>query len=253
MSDAVEVQEVKPVEVVETTGGADDNAERSEPEVEKPVEAKPETEEDKEAKARHNRQGYERRLQKERAELKAERDALKKQLESIKPARDQYSDDDAYIEAVADYKVSQKLTERRLSEVEQVEQKTLYDNIQESVSSARQKYGDVFDSAFQHVKDVSIPNPVLNALVRNKNIAADLIHEVVVNRPDIIDLPDVEAIGEIAAIRNDLLRNRKTVEVKKITSAPPPVRPPAIGNGAIKKDLADLEGDDYKRARGYIK
>ena len=227
---------------------------------EKTVDKTEETEEQKLERSKRNREGYERRLQRERAELKAERDALRRQIDDItkpsaaqnspdaKPARDQYADDESYIEALADYKVTQKLNEHEKKK----EFTTIGDDVKSTVDKAREKYGEEFSEAFESVKDINIPIPVLKAITRYKDVAPEIVREIVMNRPDIIDLPEAEFIGEVVAIRSQLMQSRPKHEVKRTSSAPAPIRPPSVSGGALKKSLSDLDGDDYKKARGYL-
>jgi hypothetical protein len=214
-----------------------------------------------EDKARRNREGYERRLQRERAELKAERDALKRQIEELSkpsqsasvPTRDQYDSDESYIDAIADHKATQKVEEKFRQMDERTTRQNIGREIETTVSKAREKFGEEFDERFDAVKDVQIPIPALVAITRYKDIAPDLVMEIAKN-PEIVDLPEPEMIGEIVAMRSRLRANATPATThKKTTSAPAPIRPPAVSGGAARKSLADLDGDDFKRARGYIK
>jgi hypothetical protein len=246
---------------VEPTDSAPETAEAA-------SEAKPaEGVEKQDDAAKKNREGFEKRRQRQMLELKIRNEILQEQLKAQanpasrpvdpnqKPVRDQFADDEQYIEALADFKVNEKMAvrERELEERKQRDQAS--GAVNEAVETGRKKYAD-FDDAFESIAHINVPNSVITAVYRNKDIAPDLIYEIATNNPDILRLPEVEAVGEIVALRKELAaRNRVATPQpnKPKTSAPAPIRPPQAAGAVPRVDLSKLSGDDYLRARGYIK
>jgi hypothetical protein len=214
-------------------------------------------------KARKNREGFEKRRQRELMELKIRNEILQKELNariaptpavSDKITREQYPDDEQYLEALADKKATQKVDERfRQLEVEKQRQQ-VSDSVVSAIDAAKTKYDD-FEENFASISHIQVPDSVISAVYRNKDIAPDLLYEIATNHPEVLELPEMEAVGEIVALRKELIAKHKAVQTltNKKPSAPPPIRPPQASGAMPTLDLSKLRGDDYKRARGFIK
>lgn len=179
----------------------------------------------------------------------------KPDVSSEKPKADNFETYDAYLEAMADWKVEQKEKaseqKRRESEVKTQHQRQESAFI-ERVNSFIEKHDD-WDDVMEEIDDIPIPL-ALQAEFRTSENGPELMYELAKNRAEL------ERIAKLPAdhIPRALGRFEASLEKKagateaKTTKAPAPLSPVKAGSAAgVKKSITDpgLSFSEYERLR----
>jgi hypothetical protein len=212
--------------------------------------------ETQESEADRNRKGYEARKTREKQrirDLEQENERLKKQIapeqqqtrtqaiDPNKPRLEQFNTAEEYMEALTDYKLETRLTQRE----QQVKVKTLLDQYVER-ADAYAKENPEFDDA-EHYLTGKLPIHVQRAIA--KNVVGPQIAFELYKNPELlkkINNLDVEdGLEELFHVAQKI----KTAPVKSksvISNAPPPprgIKPQGTNN---KKSVLDMSTDEYR-------
>jgi hypothetical protein len=209
------------------------------------------------------------------AELQEELRKVKTQVPTAdRPVREDFDDEDEYIEALADWKVEAKFQEKfaqTANEKQVNEQKQVSAAVQtamdEITEEGRLKYGDFDEVVF--AKDLAMTQTMVDIIVES-DIAEELFYFLGKNPDvafDLSELSPVKAAREIgkmeekvaATIPNpskfslggedpDNKESRKKVAVKKLTKTPEPIAP-VKSTGAIEKDPNSMTTAEYRAWR----
>lgn len=245
-----------------------DNAEPSEPE----NEAEPEEEEELEAappEAKSKKKGgFQKRIDKLNAKNVAmeqekeywRQEALKarpaketdqtapaKPTETGRPKADDYGTHDEYVEALADYRVEQKLAaleKTRREDAIKNEAKTKAIAYNEKLNEFKKSHGD-FDDVMESVETIPLSLTVHEAILES-DLGPELSYELAKDPKEfarICAMKPVQAAKEIGKIEARLTKSSEAPpEKKNVTKAPPPVTPVRTRSTSPVKDVykADL-------------
>lgn len=175
-----------------------------------------------------------------------------------KPIADNFDTHAEYVEALTDWKTEQKFKEREQKAEKanlQSERQKLVTAYNERAKSFAEKNDDYFD-VIEAVDDIPLPTTLQEIILSSEN-SAELTYELAKNREElarICKLSPLAVAREIGRIEARLLKasENKTVEPKKITSAPTPIETVGKGSsGAIRKSISDPEipFKEYERIR----
>lgn len=183
--------------------------------------------------------------------------ALKK-LEDGRPRSDDFENHDAYVEALADWKLEKKLSERdaktKESQLKSEQQKQI-DAHWTKVSEFKKSHDD-FDDALEDVEDVPMSITVQQAILESED-SAELMYLLAKNKEEykkICSLPAVAAAREIGRFEARFLKSEPESSLEKptITKAPKPIKTVGTAStGSGKKSLDDpnLSQKEYERLR----
>jgi len=249
-----EKNEKEPVEKAEET--PEEKPSDKADETVKPEEKKPE-----EKKEDHfNRR--QRRLLQERSEFKAKAELYEKLMsqqqqqatQTGKPTRDAYADEGAYIEALTDWKMDQKLGTVRQELAQQSAQSQVMNEWSQKVTTARAVYAD-YDEVLAEATDIQLTGPVQEAIMDSK-YGADIAYYMAQNPEDaqrIVSLSPTSAIREIGRIESYIEQEAKKNggSSKKVPSpAPRPINPPkASSSGGASRDLEKMSPAEFAAYR----
>ncbi len=209
------------------------------------------------------------------AELQEELRKLKAQIPAAnRPAREDFEDEDDYIEALAEWKVESKLQEKFAKAAEDAqadEEKSKSAAVDSALSEilerGREKYADFDDVVYD--KDLAMTQTLVD-IISESEIAEELFYFLGKN-PDIAydlsELSPVKAAREIGKLEEkvaatipkpnvftlggedpDKKDSRREVVVKKVTRTPEPIQP-VKSTGAIEKDPNDMTFAEYRAWR----
>lgn len=176
-----------------------------------------------------------------------------------KPKAEDFETHAEFVEALSDWKVEQKLSEReqkaQKSRLETESQKQMREH-QERVSAFAEKHED-FSDAMENLASVPRSAALEQIIVSSEN-GPELLYELAKDPKEaarIAKLPPVSLAREIGKLEARLASSAsegKKPEPKKITKAPKPLEPVnAGGKGAVKKSIDDpnLSQAEYERMR----
>lgn len=170
-----------------------------------------------------------------------------------KPTPDSFGTHEEYVEALADWKVEQKLSAREATQKQ--------NEIKAQQTSREQAY-------FKEVAEFVKIKPDFNEVVGAHKLSSITIYESVLDAgkdgPELLyelakdpeeyerirNLPAIPAAREIGKIQERLAKSSdaKTTETKT-TKAPKPITPVSNSSSTSLKKLEDLDFDDFKKAR----
>lgn len=200
-----------------------------------------------------------------RQEVEAELKKLKNAIPATdKPKRDDFEDDEAYLEALTDWNVDNKLRQSQESNsktTEENEEKTAIDEtwnaIDEMIATGRGKYPDFEEVAMDKTYDVS---EHMAEIILDSDISADIMYYLGQNRDEsaeIAKMSPLKAAKEIGKIEAELIASVKKEldkeeqpppSKKKTTNAPEPIVPPKA-SGVIEKDPSNMSPKEYRAWR----
>jgi hypothetical protein len=177
------------------------------------------------------------------------------QPDADKPKADDFDSHEAYVEALADWKVEKKLKEKE-TKAKEAEVKTQY---QEQVTHFQKKVlqfqasREDFQEVLEDVDDIQMSPAVREAILTSEN-GPELMYELAKNRTEyerICSLPAVSAAREIGRFeaRIQTPESPKVVKETKTTKAPKPLSPVGTKTAAVSKSMDDMDYDEFKRAR----
>ena len=169
-----------------------------------------------------------------------------------KPKEENFDSQEAYIDALTDWKVEQakkELREESVRERETEKKKAIDSEFEKRADKARERYED-FDEVFY---DVNVPyTEVMREIVKTDDFGAEIGYYLGKNQHEadrIAHLSAIQQVSELAKLSMRLSQPLKT-QRKVISNAPEPVKP--IGSkGEITKGLYDdnLPYEVYKAER----
>ena len=207
----------------------------------------------------------ERDLERERIiELEAKlQEATSKIPDISKPLKTEYDDEDAYIEALTDWKIDVKLKnlqksgEKKVKEVKEVKEvNETYDGLDDAMDRGNEKYED-FDELVLD-KNLVI-SPEVTQILLDTEIPEDILYHLAANpemSEKISKLSERQAAIEIGKIEVGLMKGEKKEKeekpevkpIKKQSKAPAPIIP-VRADGTVEKDPNQMTMKEYKAWR----
>lgn len=182
--------------------------------------------------------------------------------EKGRPSRDQYPDEDDYIEAVAEWKADQKQQQADRKRQRDAEEKRHQDQVQtvqqayaERLNAAKSRYDDYDDVV--NSSDIRITQAVTDAIVESE-VGPDLVYHLA-QHPD--DAQKLNSLGPVAlgkALARLEAKVAPAADEKPDTTPhetpphvpPAPIRPVGSGHATPQvRDPGQLSYKDYKAAR----
>lgn len=176
-----------------------------------------------------------------------------------KPKPEDFEEYDAYVEAVTDYKVEQKVEELRFNEAQATqasEARETMDNFRKNLEKTRTKYEDWDEVAAE--ANVTIPPIATNAIFSLEN-GPDVVYHLAKNREvaeSLSEMSELEAVMEIGRISASLQGEAKGKEAEKtgekkppVATAPAPIKP--VGGSSTKHKLPLSDPQMKDRYREY--
>lgn len=171
------------------------------------------------------------------------------------PTRDQFENDDAYIEALTDHKLDLKLAERDQKERQTKELTTVAQSWQSKLASARADIPD-FDSVMDNA-EIKVEGHVAG-LIMEHDQGAKVAHHFATN-PEALDkinaMTPAKAAFAIAEIASQFKSSEATssskpaAAVKKVSEAPPPAARNVGSGRSTTVPLGEMSMEDYVAAR----
>lgn len=202
----------------------------------------------------------------QRQKLEEELTQLKSKVpDESRPKREDFDDDEAYQEALIDWKVATKLkaVEAKQTTSAQVdEEKTgvdeVYEIMDKMIETGREKYDD-FDTVAMD-KDLMI-TPAMSEVILESDAAAEIMYYLGQNpdiAADIAKLTPLKLVKKLSEIESEVTKgtvDTPTPKVeppptvkKKITAAPDPIDP-VRETGAVEKDPNQMTPKEYRAWR----
>lgn len=260
---------------------ADEKAAASEATTEEPEETESEAETDEEGEgeepeAKPKRSGFKRRIDKLNAKLSAKdqevehwktqalknqkpetaKEEIQKPVLEGKPQKDSFESHEAYVEALTDWKVDQKLKDAEVKK-NQTDAKTEHQKqVETHVAKVRTfaEAHDDFDELIESIDDVPMSLTVQELILSSDN-GPELMYELAKDRKEyerICKLPAIAAAREMGKFESRIKKTETTEEKIVTPKAPPPLKPVGSNkSGAVKKSLDDenLSQRDWERLR----
>lgn len=162
---------------------------------------------------------------------------------AVKPKKEDFGDDsDAYLEALADWKIEQRL-EKEKAESRKAEDTREYqkaaDSHRERVSQARQEiedYDDVISEFMEDHGDLEFSKPMFD-LIQSSDVGAKAIYELAKDKKEFDRLNKLSLLE--AAKEFGKLEIRLTKSEKQTTKTPAPIKPVKTKTVAVDKDIFD--------------
>jgi hypothetical protein len=186
-----------------------------------------------------------------------EKVAEKTVKEDGKPSKDQFETHDEYVEALADWKVDQRLKAEKAAAIEnqvksegQKRLETHAGRVQEFVKS----HPD-FQEVIQDLDDGPKVSLTVQEVILNSDNGPELMYQLAKNRKEferINALPAIQAARELGKFESRFAKPSEEKPQPKTTKAPPPVKPVGARSGSASKDPGEMDFDEYKawRAKG---
>jgi len=221
---------------------------------------------------RSNRRDHDNRVQKridkltrEKYELKGRLDALEQmyaqQIPSDvsandnKPAREMFPSDEAYVEALTDWKLEQRLPHKMQELAGQQQESAMQYAFLQKEAAVRKDYAD-YDNAIAESADVRIPADIVPSIITSE-YGPDIRYYLAKN-PDVAQalnhVPPYVAIKEIGRIEAAIAAQRYTAQTRNTrqTKTPPPIAPVRSGDAA-QHDLDKLPMKDFIKRREQMR
>jgi hypothetical protein len=206
-----------------------------------------------------------------RLEVEEELKKLKSTIpETARPKREDFEDDDAYIDALTDWKIENKVkglqedsAKKTVEEKEQQTASEVEQELEEISDKGREKFSDYDQFVFD--KDLALNQGMIETIILSE-IAEDILYYLGKN-PDlsaaISEMSTLKAAKEIGKIEVKLAEKipepsmstegkieegKKTLPVKKVTKTPEPITP-VRSTGAIDKDPTQMSMKEYRAWR----
>lgn len=172
-----------------------------------------------------------------------------------KPAPEGFTTHDEYVEALADWKVDQKLSVRDQKSRE-MELKAQQDSKLKTYLQTRDEFAKGHEDYFDRMADIDkIPMSITvnEVLLESKN-GPELLYELAKDPEEykrICSLSVVAAAREIGKVEARLAKaSDQTIAAKQTTKAPKPIAPVGTGSTSTStKALDEMDFEEYKKAR----
>jgi hypothetical protein len=170
-----------------------------------------------------------------------------------RPKAESFETHEAYVEALADWKVDQKLSAEKAKtrelELKSEQDKQLKTHF-ERVEKFKSQHSD-FEDAMTEVNDIPMSLTVQQVILGSEN-GPELMYELAKDPEDykrICGLPAIQAARELGKIEARLLKE-ETKETKiKPSKAPKPLSTVSRGSAASSRDPSTMDYDEYKEWR----
>ena len=189
----------------------------------------------------------------------AEKSEEKPQATSDKPLADNFETHEDYVEALTDWKLEQKLSERE-AKAKETQAKTEHQSqIEAHIAKVNEFKATVddFDDVIEDVEDIPMSLAVQDAILTSDN-GPELMYQLAKN-PDeyrrICQLPAMQAARAIGRFESRIQKEspaESPAKQPKTTKAPPPLKPVGkASSGTVKKDLSDpnISQREFERIR----
>lgn len=168
---------------------------------------------------------------------KIERELRNKPVPPVVPVApvtpDQFSSDEAYVDALAEQKAA-RLVEQREQQKKEFE---VNEAFHEKVESARDKYDDFMTVAFN--PDIPITTAMLE-IIRDSDAGTDLAYYLGKNREEAVRISEMTVAQQGAALARLEVKISNAPPVKKTSSAPAPISPVnPRGSASVEYDTTD--------------
>lgn len=165
-----------------------------------------------------------------------------------KPVLADYKDIESFTEAVADWKIEQKLAQVQLKTQEQKSVET-YQSRATEFAKVVKDFEPVINEFMKDYANVDIPE--LKTIAFESEAGPQIVYHLAKNVADmerILELPSHRRIMELGKIEEKLKGSKTAPVAKKV--APAPIKPEK-GGAAVKKDLTDpnLSQKEYRALR----
>jgi hypothetical protein len=171
-----------------------------------------------------------------------------------RPKAENFDTHEAYVEALAEHKVEQRLAQERqkareqeLKSKEQEQLKTHFDRVQKFQAQV-----DDFDDVIAEVGDVPMSLTVQQVILQSEN-GPELMYELAKDKEEykrICDLPAIQAARELGRFESRLQASKESEKPKlKTSKAPKPISTVSRGAAVSSKDPGDMDYDEYKAFR----
>ena len=168
---------------------------------------------------------------------KIERELRNKPVPPVVPVApvtpDQFSSDEAYVDALAEQKAA-RLVEQREQQKKEFE---VNEAFHEKLESARDKYDDFMTVAFN--PDIPITTAMLE-IIRDSDAGTDLAYYLGKNREEAVRISEMTVAQQGAALARLEVKISNAPPVKKTSSAPAPISPVnPRGSASVEYDTTD--------------
>lgn len=168
---------------------------------------------------------------------KIERELRNKPVPPVVPVApvtpDQFSSDEAYVDALAEQKAA-RLVEQREQQKKEFE---VNEAFHEKLESARDKYDDFMTVAFN--PDIPITTAMLE-IIRDSDAGTDLAYYLGKNREEAVRISEMTVAQQGAALARLEVKISNAPSVKKTSSAPAPISPVnPRGSASVEYDTTD--------------
>jgi hypothetical protein len=176
---------------------------------------------------------------------------------NVEPQQSEFSDYDAYQNALIEYRVGQRFEQAQRQAQQQAQeraQQEQYQGWQQNVGRFRNEAPD-FDEVLGAVDHIEIPPFLQQALIEDE-MGPKLAYELAKN-PEAFEkvlqnrsqFGALKALGEFKAGLNGAAK-APPPQRRPVSQAPEPIRPVSKGaNGTVTRPLDEMAYQDYKRAR----
>lgn len=164
-----------------------------------------------------------------------------------RPTREQFQDDEQYLDALADFKVDQKLAKRDADRQAVEAQTTKATSWVEKLKAARAEIAD-FDAVVDN-NETPVASHVAELIMEHDH-GAKVMHHMAAN-PDVVEklnnLSPAKAAFEIAklAAKFDVPITTSSKPAPEVSKAPPPAARTVNAGRSTEQDLGEMSMDDY--------
>ncbi len=194
--------------------------------------------------------------------LKASKPAPEKQSTETKeadpnarPKVESFETHEEYVEALADWKVEQKLSQRD----QKAKERDLKSDFEKRVSThserveAFKKQRTDFEDVIESIDDIPMSTTVQQAILDSED-GPELMYQLAKNRKEyekICKLPALAAARELGKFEARIAKASESTAVKetKTTTAPAPISPVGKGSVTVTKDPGEMSMVEYNKWR----
>ena len=187
----------------------------------------------------------------EKPESKPEKEII---VGDDEPKQDDFESHAEYIKALGTWSFNKAKKEAAAKEKEEklkAEHKAKAETFSSKINEFKEKHED-FDELMEEAEDVP-GNDGVASTIYNSEIGPALMYELAKNKKEyarIAALDPYSAAHEVKKIEERLLKKSETPPEKKLTKAPPPIKPvSSVGTAKVTKSPESMSYQEFKRAR----
>lgn len=191
--------------------------------------------------------------EKSKPEVQAKTEAI-----STKPDPDKFDSHEDYIDALTDWKVEKKLSDKEQKSKQETQVSEFQAKVsshQEKVNAFREKTED-FDEVLESVDDIELSLAVQDLILDSEN-GAELVYELAKNRDEfakICKMSPMAAARELGKFESKLAKAASAeTKTTPTTKAPPPIKTISSGKAVAAKDPHNMSYEEYKSWRAKQK